>query len=75
MQCPNGCVTPMQEKKLEKIFYRNNQHIVISDLLMDVCPECLQESMSLSTARSVEEILKGERNAAGKFVAELYTVK
>ncbi len=48
MQCPNGCPSPMEERKEEKIFNRKGEPIVISDLIMYVCPECGQESMPLS---------------------------
>ncbi len=74
MQCPNGCLSPMEERKVKKIFYRNGESIVISDLIMYVCPECMQESMPLSSARTVEDILNGKAKPSGKFTAELYEV-
>ncbi len=74
MQCPNGCQSSMEARKMEKVFYRNGKPIVISDLLMNVCPDCGQESMPLSTARIVENILNGKAKPSGKFTAELYEV-
>lgn len=74
MQCPNGCSSPMKERSVEKIFYRNGKPIVISDLVMYVCPECMQESMPLSSARIVENILNGKAKPSGSFTAELYEV-
>lgn len=72
MQCPNGCSKPMEEIKVDKIFYREDNPIVITDLTMYVCPNCGQESMPLSTARLVEDVLNGKIKSAGKFVAEKY---
>lgn len=74
MQCPNGCPSPMEEKKGEKIFYRNGEPIVISDLVMYVCPDCGLEPMPLSSARIVEDILNGKVKPSGKFTAKLYEV-
>lgn len=74
MQCPNGCATLMESKKEERIFHRNNQPVVISDLTVYVCPQCGQESMPLSSARMVESVLKGDVKPSGKFTAELYEV-
>jgi YgiT-type zinc finger domain-containing protein len=64
----------MEERKEEKIFHRNGEPIVISDLIMYVCPDCGQESMPLSSARIVEDILKGKVKPSGKFTAELYEI-
>jgi len=74
MQCPNGCPSPMEERKEEKIFRRDGEPIVISDLIMYVCPDCGQESMPLSSARIVEDILNGRVKPSGKFTAKLYEV-
>ena len=74
MQCPNGCPSLMEEKKEEKIFHRNGDPVVISDLAMYVCPECGQESMLLPSARIVEDILNGSLKPSGKFTAELYEI-
>ncbi len=60
MQCPNGCLIPMDEEKKDKIFYRDGEPIIISGLIIYVCSECGQESMPLSSARVVEDILKGD---------------
>ena len=72
MQCPNGCSIPMEEIKQDKIFYRNGEPIVITDLTMYVCPNCGQESMPLSSARLVEDVLNGKVKPTGQFVAERY---
>ncbi len=74
MQCPSGCPCSMEERKVERMFHRNSEPVVISDLVMYVCPECGQESMPLSSARIVENILNGKAKPSGKFVAELYEV-
>jgi YgiT-type zinc finger domain-containing protein len=69
VECPNGCLSPMEERKEEKLFHRNGEPIVISDLTMYVCPDCGQESMPLSSARIVEDILKGIVKPSGRFTA------
>ncbi len=74
MECPNGCLSSMEERKREKLFHRNGEPIVISDLTMYVCPDCGQESMPLSSARIVEDILKGIVKPSGRFTAELYEI-
>lgn len=74
MQCPNGCAAVMEERKEVRIFQRNGQPIVISDLLMYVCPECGHESMPLTSARIVEDILNGKIQPSGQFTADLYEV-
>jgi YgiT-type zinc finger domain-containing protein len=63
----------MTEKE-EKIFHRNGESVVISDLTMYVCPDCGQESMPLSSARIVEDVLNGRIKPSGKFTAELYEI-
>lgn len=72
MECPNGCLSPMYGRKVEKLFHRNGKPIVISDLTVYVCPECGQESIPLLSARIVEDVLKGIVKSSGKFTAELY---
>ena len=72
MQCPNGCLIPMEEIKQDKIFYRNGEPIVITDLTMYICPNCGQKSMSLASAKLVEDVLSGKVRSSGKFVAERY---
>jgi hypothetical protein len=62
----------MEEIKQDKIFYRNGEPIVITDLTMYVCPNCGQESMPLSSARLVEDVLNGKVKPSGKFIAERY---
>jgi hypothetical protein len=64
----------MEERKEEKIFHRNSEPIVLSDLIMYVCPRCGQESMPLSSARIVEDILNGKVMPSGRFTAELYEI-
>lgn len=72
MQCPNGCLIPIEEIKQDKIFYRNGEPIVITDLTMYVCPNCGQESMLLFSARLVEDVLNGKVKSTGQFVAERF---
>ena len=72
MQCPNGCTTSMKSKKEERIFHRHSQPVVISDLTIYMCPQCGQESMPLSSAKMVEDILNEKVKPSGKFTAELY---
>ncbi|MBM3238876.1 YgiT-type zinc finger protein [Candidatus Poribacteria bacterium] len=73
MDCPNGCVVPMKQIKVERIFYRENgEPIVIRNLTMNVCPECGQESMPLKSARIVEDILNGKVESIGQFTAAMY---
>ena len=43
MECPNGCETPLEKQKSDKILYHFNEPIVISNLLMLTCPTCGQE--------------------------------
>jgi YgiT-type zinc finger domain-containing protein len=64
----------MEERKEEKLFHRNSKSVVISDLTMYVCPDCGQESMPLSSARIVEDVLNGRIKPSGKFIAELYEI-
>lgn len=75
MQCPNGCASPMEPRREEKIVYRYRDPVVISNLLMYVCPTCGQETMPLASARLVEEILNGKRKPTGTFTAELYEIE
>ena len=74
MQCPNGCSSPLAERKEEKIFHRNCEPVVTSDLTMYVCPNCGKEVMPLSSARIVEDILNGKVQPSGVFTAELYEI-
>jgi hypothetical protein len=71
MECPNGC-TKMRVVRTERIFYRGEEPVVIRDLEFFVCPECGCESMPLSTARMVENVLNGKVAPIGKFTAPLY---
>ncbi len=72
MQCPNGCDVPMEMQKMQKLFYRRDEPVVISDLMIAVCSECGQEAMPLNTARIVEDVLNGRKIPAGTFTAELF---
>ena len=72
MDCPNGCVVPMKQVKVERIFYKNGIPIVIRNLIMNVCTECGQESMPLKSARAVEDILSGKIKPSGLFTAVMY---
>lgn len=72
MECPNGCKSPMKSTKVNKIFYRDNEPLVVSELVMNLCPDCGQETMPLSSARIIEEILEGRVKPSGEFIADLY---
>jgi hypothetical protein len=72
MQCPNGCVSELRERRVEKIFHRNEEPVVLSNLLVYVCPECGHESLPLSSARLIEAVLNGDLKPSGTFTAELY---
>ncbi len=72
MDCPNGCVVPMKQVKVERNFNKNGIPIVIRNLIMNVCPECGQESMPLKSARIVENILNGKIKPGGLFTAVMY---
>lgn len=73
MDCPNGCIAPMKQMKVERIFHRKNgEPIVIRDLVINVCTECGQESMPLKSARMVEDILNGKIKPIGQFTAAMY---
>jgi hypothetical protein len=72
MQCPNGCSPPLEERKVEKLFHRRQEPIVVRGLTVYVCPECEHESLPLASARLVEDILNGKTTATGQFTAELY---
>ena len=74
MQYPNGCSASIEERKVERIFYRDGEPIVIADLVMYVCPDCGQESMPLSSARIVENILNGKAKPSDRVTAELYEI-
>jgi YgiT-type zinc finger domain-containing protein len=75
MQCPNSCSFSMEQRQEDKIFRRNCEPIVISDLTIYVCPNCGQEAMPLASARIVEDILNRRVKPSGKFTAELYEVR
>jgi len=72
MECPNGCGSELEAQRVEKIFHRHDEPVVISNLLMYVCPECSHESMPLASARMVENILNGDVKPNGTFTAEHY---
>lgn len=73
MQCPNGCGETMQQVRVEQLVHDNDgQPLVVVNLLMNVCPECGQESMPLESTRVVEGALRGEMPSTRKFVAPVY---
>jgi len=72
MECPNGCSVSMKPVRVERIFYRASRPIVIRDLEMYICPECGCESMPLSSARIVENVLNGRVEPIGQFSAPLF---
>ena len=75
MQCPNGCVSKLEQRRVEKIFYRHEEPVVVSNLLIYVCPECDHESLPLASARLIEDVLNGQVKPSGTFTAELYEVE
>jgi len=74
MECPNGCRNPMHAVRVERIFHRAGQPVVIRDLEMYACDECGAEAMPLHTARIVEQVLNGEIEPAGEFCAPLFEI-
>ncbi len=72
MECPNGCQNKMKITRVERIFYKNDDPIVIRNLEMHVCPECGCEAMPLKSARMVEDILRGQIKPIGQFSAPLF---
>ena len=74
MQCPNGCAVPMEKRKEERIFHRNGEPIVISALTMYICPQCGHQSMPLTSARMVEDVLNNKVQPSGQFTAKLYEI-
>jgi hypothetical protein len=72
MECPNGCSKQMKIMRVERIFYRGEEPLVIRDLEIYTCLECGCESMPLSSARIVENVLNGKITPVGKFSAPLY---
>ena len=72
MPCPSGCKTPMEKIKEDKIYYRNAEPIVITELVIPVCETCGQESMPLASARMVEDVLNDKVRPSGKFIAEKF---
>jgi hypothetical protein len=72
MECPNGCSSLMEIVRVERIYYRHNEPVVIRDLEIYVCPECGCEAMPLASARIVENVLKGQIKPIGQFSAPLF---
>ena len=68
MSCPNGCNAKMQEIKVERLFHKDGERIIIKDLPIKVCAECGQEAIPLSSMRIIDDVLKGK-------VQSLETVK
>jgi hypothetical protein len=50
----------MQALRVERIYHKEGEPVVICGLEIYVCPECGCEAMPLHTARLVENVLKGE---------------
>ena len=71
-QCPNGCAAPMETRRLERIFRRGTEPVVVADLEIEVCPDCGEEVLPLASARKVEAVLDGSAAPAGRFTAPLY---
>lgn len=72
MECPNGCQDEMKVTHVERIFYREEEPLVIRNLEIFVCPECGCESMPLRSARIVENVLSGREQPIGQFSAPLF---
>ncbi|MBI4771693.1 MAG: hypothetical protein HY784_15090 [Chloroflexi bacterium] len=62
----------MSPRRVERIFHRGNEPIVIRDLELHVCPECGCEAMPLQSARIVENVLSGVIEPIGQFSAPLF---
>lgn len=75
MQCPNGCSRPMRRNTGVRLLHNGNHDpIIVTNLAMNVCPDCGQESMPLESARIVERALKGELAPTGQFTAPMFEV-
>jgi len=48
--------------------------MLLTNLLMNVCVDCGQESMPLESARTVEAALQGKMTPTGRFTTLLYEV-
>jgi hypothetical protein len=72
MECPNGCSPVMKLVRIERIFHRKDEPVVIRGLEMYVCPECGCESMPLLSARIVENVLNKRVEPVGLFSAPLF---
>ena len=72
IECPNGCGVMMKSTRVERIFHRDDEPVVIRDLEMYVCPECGCESMPLKSARIVENVLNRQLEPIGEFSAPLF---
>jgi len=69
MQCPNGCAAPMVRTSGERLFHdREGRALVVTNLALNVCPDCGQESMPLESARTVERTLQDGTSPAGLYV-------
>ncbi len=72
MKCPNGCHVRMEAEKVERLYHKDGEPIVIRDLLIEVCPECGQEAIPLASMRIVDTIIKGKSQAVGTLEAPVY---
>ena len=72
MSCPNGCSAEMQEIKIERLFHKNDERIIIKDLPIKRCPECWQEAIPLSSMRIIDDVIKGKIQAVVTVEAPLY---
>ena len=72
MECPNGCLAPMETAWVERICYRAGKPVVIRGLEIYVCSECGFESLPLPSARLVEKVLNGYMEPTGLFSAPLF---
>jgi hypothetical protein len=61
-----------QERGERFVRGRSGEPLLIANLLMNVCPECGQESMPLESARTVERALQGMMTPTGRFTTLVY---
>ena len=72
MACPNGCKVDMVEKRVERLFHKNESPIIVKNLAIKVCPECGQEAIPLSSMRIIDDILKGKIKSTGTLQAPIF---
>ncbi len=58
--CPNACPVKMEERRVERLYHKDNKRIIIKGLVIMVCPECGQEVIPLSSMKRIDVIIKGK---------------